>query len=969
MQRDPAALDFVERSELSRPARTDHVFTWKARDFEVPDATYRFEVTVLGSEVGGYREYLKVPEKWKRAYEGLRSRNLTAQTIDTGLMMLLAVGLLVTIALRLRRRDVQWRPAAVVGGIGALLYFLANWNAQPLAEFNYPTTDSYASFLAQEFLRNLTGALGAGGLLFVLAVGAEPMYRESYSPRLWLSQVLRPRGWRTRQFFIGTVLGLTLAGVFVAYQTGFYMVAERFGAWSPVDVPYDDLLNTRLPWLFVLLGGFLPAVSEEFLFRMFAIPFFSQLLRSVPVAVVAAAFIWGFGHAGYPQQPYWIRGMEVGIGGVVLGLVMLRWGILPTLVWHYSVDAMYTALLLLRSHNLYFILSGAASAGIMVLPVVIAWLAYWRRGGFEPEVLEAATTTEPLAAPRTQVAQADGAVVTYSAWSMRRRVVALSVAAAGAVAIAVVHVDEFGNKPRFALGPAQARAIAEQFAQTHRFNPQPYRVVTYPATAWDEGLAGKYFVERRSIAFLGEAFRQQVPLYGWMVRFFRPLEREELRVSVDPESGRVFEYDHILPEDQPGADLPATQAAALVTGLPEVRGMDLKESRSEKKKARRDYTLVFEAKPEDGRNLDEARFRVRAGVAGDQLVSLSSFWKLPEAFERARSRRNALSNVLLVLRIAVIAGLLVWGVWVLIDYTRRGGLRWRPVLWVALPVGGVSASAMVMSFPLLFSQYPTSFPLESYEAVTTVGLIIGALALLIGLACAAGVILALRPEVPAAMQATGRRRMAPDALVATAVAAVAALAMGRWRWMLIDRFHAQALLSADMQTMFGAVSPAVSAIASACRSTVFGLAVLALVAHAVRALSRWRGAVVAAGVLVAAALAPSDVHTVAEFLLYYGICVTWLVVAWLFVRYVARENYLAYALSIWTLLLAARAADLLAQPAATLRVQGGVVMAVLVATAIWGVAPWAGRAAAVQSAAAPGRQALTTSPGGSRSQD
>ena len=100
---------------------------------------------------------------------------------------------------------------------------------------------------------------------------------------------------------------------------------------------------------------------------------------------MVAGFIWGFGHAGYPQQPFYIRGLEVGIGGVALGLVMLRWGILPTLVWHYSMDAGYTALLLVRSHNLYFRLSGAASAGIVVLPLLVALVAYWRRGGFEPE--------------------------------------------------------------------------------------------------------------------------------------------------------------------------------------------------------------------------------------------------------------------------------------------------------------------------------------------------------------------------------------------------------------------------------------------------------------------------------------------------------------------------------------------------------------------------------------------------------
>jgi hypothetical protein len=46
---------------------------------------------------------------------------------------------------------------------------------------------------------------------------------------------------------------------------------------------------------------------------------------------------------------------------------------------------MYSAMLLLRSHSLYFKLSGFGAAGIMVLPVLIALVAYWRRGGFEPD--------------------------------------------------------------------------------------------------------------------------------------------------------------------------------------------------------------------------------------------------------------------------------------------------------------------------------------------------------------------------------------------------------------------------------------------------------------------------------------------------------------------------------------------------------------------------------------------------------
>src|ERR1035437_7133911 len=368
LEHDPAGLDFVEATDAARPHRIDRTFTWKERDFQLGDATNRLEVTVLGNEVGGYREYLKIPEQWQRDYKRLRSKNEVAATIDVAVMLVLVAGMVIVIVLRVRRHDVPWRRAALVGLAAIVLGFLAQLNEFPLHEFGYPTTDSYGSFLSREFLNALLSALGAGGLLFVLTAGAEPLYREMFGDKISLGNLFTLRGLRTKRFFLGSILGITLTGIFIAYQTGFYILAYKHGAWSPADVPYTDLLNTKFPWAFVLFGGFL-----------------RKLTRNMIVAVVLAGFIWGFGHASYPQQPFYIRGVEVGIGGVALGIIMLRFGILPTLVWHYSVDAMYSAMLLVRSESLYFKLSGLGAAGIMVPPVLTALAPSGRRGGFAPE--------------------------------------------------------------------------------------------------------------------------------------------------------------------------------------------------------------------------------------------------------------------------------------------------------------------------------------------------------------------------------------------------------------------------------------------------------------------------------------------------------------------------------------------------------------------------------------------------------
>src|SRR3989442_8156408 len=125
------------------------------------------------------------------------------------------------------------------------------------------------------------------------------------------------------------------------------------------------------------------STSEEFLFRLFAIPFLESVTRSRVLAVVLPAFSWSFLHSAYPQEPGYIRGIEVGIIGVVAGIVMLRWGILATLIWHYTVDASLVGLLLIRSNSLYFKISGVVVGAAALAPLVFACISYLTRGGFE----------------------------------------------------------------------------------------------------------------------------------------------------------------------------------------------------------------------------------------------------------------------------------------------------------------------------------------------------------------------------------------------------------------------------------------------------------------------------------------------------------------------------------------------------------------------------------------------------------
>src|SRR4029077_8904651 len=171
---------------------------------------------------------------------------------------------------------------------------------------------------------------------------------------------------------------------------------SKFGVWAPQDTNYSEVFNTAIPWIAGVAIGVMAATSEEFLFRLFAIPYLEKLTASRIVAVILPAFFWSFLHSAYPQEPGYIRGIEVGLIGIVAGLVMLRWGILATLVWHYTVDASLVGLLLIRSRSLYFRISGLLVGLAVLIPFGIAVYSRVLRGTFEGDADLLNAAAEPV---------------------------------------------------------------------------------------------------------------------------------------------------------------------------------------------------------------------------------------------------------------------------------------------------------------------------------------------------------------------------------------------------------------------------------------------------------------------------------------------------------------------------------------------------------------------------------------------
>ena len=943
---DLAALDFVEMEDQERPNRIDYTFNWKLRDFAVGDAHYRFYVRIQGDQIGGFGEYLKIPEAWERDYAELRSRNETTGLVAGTLLILTVLAMLVSFFSGVRARDIRWKTAAIFGAIAAALTLLAQLNNLPLTSFSYDTTDTYGSFLTGQLLNSLFAAAAQGIFIFFLTAAAEPLYRRYYANQIQIGGQFTPAGLRTKRFLLGTILGLAMTPAFLAYQVLFYITAEQFGAWSPADIPYSEMINTYIPWIMVLLIGFMPAVSEEFISRAFSIPFLHKYLKSRWAAVVIAGLIWGFAHANYPQQPFYIRGIEVGIGGIIVGYIFLRFGILAPLVWHYTIDALYTSLILFRSSNSYFIVSAALSAGLMLLPLAVALVLYLRQRRFAdptPLLNKSAAPAAPEAGadePTAPQPVAPAPTFAYTPLSKRRMGWAAAVVVAS-LGLFALDYEKPLNFVDVGLTQAEAKAKAIEHLAAAGADASTYEVVTYYQNQPD-AMAIRYILERDSVAVVNRLYQEDLLASLWVTRFFRYGEKEEYRVAVHPEDGSLYSINHLLAEEAEGADLEEAQAQAIAVehlrsfGLDPER-LELKEASSEKLPNRRDHRFVFEAVEGDGRNVDELRYRVRVNVAGDEPVSIYRFLKVPEDWQRERQESTTLKTALSGLLIVLIVAVVLHGLWLLVRRVRNEGIAWAPLV----KISAVGAAFLLLDFlnglSVVERAYDTRLTLSIFTITQMLNFVLGSLGVGLMILAALGLATSLYPDWPARLRAARRVPEFRDAVVGVALILIA-----REAWQYLRGYVESRFIASDPSLGFGLPSgldqylPFWNSLSDGVMGAIFVPIIAGLVLYYSRVVVKKRLYGVLAGLGVGLIMSGSNAAHFDEFLfelLTFGTSVGFVVAA---IVLILRNNLLAYVLlGFASVLSAVKGLGALSAPAYQLQAGILLLLAFVVVFCLW----------------------------------
>jgi membrane protease YdiL (CAAX protease family) len=952
-----------EANSETRPNRLDWSFTWERKNFKAKDAPYRLEVGLQGDHIGSTQEFLQVPEAWTRSYQHLRSSNIFYNQIA-----LIPYGFLLGAALWLgislmRQGKTSWGAALKLGGLVAVLFFLMQANDWSSIRAGYDTHQAYSSFVAAQLAKLLLGALATGLMVTLVLPGGEPLYRAAQPARLRLYQAFSRRGIRSKEFFSSSVVGISMAAAHMGFIVAFYMIGSKFGVWAPQDLSYSDVVNTSFPWIAGVAIGVMAATSEEFLFRLFAIPFLEKMTGSRILAVILPAFFWSFLHSAYPQEPGYIRGIEVGLIGILAGIVMLRWGIVATLIWHYTVDASLVGMLLIRSDNLYFRISGVVVGLAAVAPLAWSGISYLARGSFEAvdDLLNGAQPAGEISLER-QPAAAEAA---FSS----RRYDPLTTGTIGFLGLCIIlgtslaftlKREKIGDYLRLTADNRMAVNRADAELRKHGLDPNSFRKAAQFVDTTNP-VANEYLRRGLSVAQINAIYAERVPGALWRVRYFRDSQPEEFAIVLKPD-GSLHAFRHTLAEAAKGANLSKEDAQSIAEKfLREKKQIDLSawklvEANSDKRPNRTDHTLTWQQTapldPEASAakdSADHAFARMDVQVLGDEPANYRTYVKIPEEFTRKQEELSLPRTLFMIAKFALFLAL---GVCVLVFYFRR--LRSQPagtVPWRRLTLWSMTGFvAFLVSFllgkglPALLVQYPTALSLRMFFATTAVGIfliaavIVGGLVLLFGLAWSFGARAFGSERIPiwTGMPADYYRDAFWIALAGSAALVGLRRLLGAvdaW-WPTLHRG-----LPASFGESFDALYPAAGIIGGAIVRGLFITGTFALAAAFLGAELRVRWLRLALFIALAASLI-SDWGSPGDFLKQFLMSVLLLGVVVFGFRRVVRFNLLGCFLVVASVPLLGAAVELVTQSSGFYRSQGYMVLAALVILLLWPLVAW-----------------------------
>jgi hypothetical protein len=230
---------------------------------------------------------------------------------------------------------------------------------------------------------------------------------------------------------------------------------------------------------------------------------------------------------------------------------------------------------------------------------------------------------------------------------------------------------------------------------------------------------------------------EEVPIWSWNARWFKPQQKEEWRVGLGVD-GKLVRLEHLLEEAAPGdslsPDSARTLAEAFLSGLGwKLEEFEPVESTSQKRERRIDHSFTWEKRGSTiaWQSGDESggtgAVRLQVSVLGGAVGSYRHFLKVPEDFERKLQSEASVGTVIALGSLGLTFLLVLAALAVCVVRSRGGLVRWRTALALAGAVGVVTVIDALISLPSFKYGYPTEFPWGAYLGIGVAGVALAAL--------------------------------------------------------------------------------------------------------------------------------------------------------------------------------------------------------------------------------------------------
>ncbi len=401
--------------------------------------------------------------------------------------------------------------------------------------------------------------------------------------------------------------------------------------------------------------------------------------------------------------------------GIIAGIALLRYGILATVVWHYTYDAFLMSYVVFTNFPVAIKVLNAIVVFIFIIPFVYGLIGVIKNKGFlvDEDLFNSEKTPQEPKEKATDFTLPEPEEVKPPRYKLAPLAILLLFAGMLFKAPYPGTISDIEN-------PLRVKNKLLKIAK-NTVHPQK-SVFTIKSITRERGMEAYYIYAQRGISGL-KNYLKYMPLNFYYMRFFEPEKIQEYRLFAEL-SGKLYSQSIILPETAYVPYVSKDSAYQIAINYLNKRGFPsyniITISAEEKKlKNRTDYLFVFE---DTTRAIKDARFRIKVDVIGGNVSGFTEFYHIPERFAREHNKGTIISTLYMLMRVLFFITVVL----ILAIFFRRFHMKSLKIAYSLLvPALILLLSGVPFSLEKQVASYDTSIPYTSFLTQSIVGILTG----------------------------------------------------------------------------------------------------------------------------------------------------------------------------------------------------------------------------------------------------